>query len=107
MTEELIGLAAVVMIFGIPITAIVTGHFRKMAELKLQHGEKAESNVLESIRELKEQFTELRDTTTKYDMSFDAALQRIENRVNHLEGRVSRVEQQSDDAARLTQTGGL
>ena len=105
MDGDVTGFLAVLLLFGIPITAIVTSHFRKMAELKMQHGQRADENVLGAIRELKEQFNELRDTTTKYDMSFDAALQRIENRVNHLEGRVGRVEQQA--SPQITQSSGL
>jgi len=98
---------AILMVFGIPMTALVTYHMRKMAEIKARIGTSVDANVLGAIRELKEQFNELRDTTTKYDMSFDAALQRIENRVNHLEGRVGRVEQQSPNPAQISQSSGL
>ena len=104
---DTIGFLAVLMVFGIPFVAIITAHFRKMAELKLKQSQSADSNVLEAIRELKGQFDELRDTTTRYDLSFDAALQRIENRVNHLEGRMSRVEQQGAESARISQSAGL
>ena len=92
---EFIGLAAVLMMFGIPIVAIITGHQRKMAEMKFKGGG-AEGNVIKEIHELKQQFSELRDTTTRYDLSFDAALQRIESRVGHLESRVSNIEQTSN-----------
>ena len=107
MPEEIIGLAAILMVFGIPLTAIITGHFRKMAEIKMKQGANGDNNVMEAIKDLKDQFNELRDTTTKYDISFDAALQRIENRVNHLEGRVGRVEQQNAESAQIGQTAGL
>ena len=99
------GIIAVTLIFGIPVIAILTNHVRKMEEIRSQRGQSADANVVGEIRALKEQFNELRDTTTKYDMSFDAALQRIENRVNHLEGRVSRVEQQA--SGQVTQSSGL
>ena len=95
---------AIMMVFGIPITAIITSHMRKMAEIKSRRDPSGDAAAITEIRALKEQFQELRDTTTKYDMSFDAALQRIENRVNHLEGRVSRVEQDSASATQVSRT---
>ena len=98
---------AILMVFGIPITVILTSHIRKMEEIRSKGGKGGDESVARAIHELKEQFNELRDTTTKYDMSFDAALQRIENRVNHLEGRVARVEQQPANPAQISQTSGL
>jgi len=56
--EDIIGLASVVLIFGIPIIAILTGHQRKMAELMRQPVQGAfnpETQALrEEIRELKQ-----------------------------------------------------
>src|SRR5438094_807718 len=37
--------------------------------------------------DLRQELAALRDTSTQFDMSFDAALQRLEARVRHLEGR--------------------
>lgn len=90
---ELIGLAAVVLIFGVPIVAIITSHQQKLAEMRMKAGQQADAGLLSEIQDLKRQMTDLRDTTTKYDLSFDAALQRIESRVGGLEGRVSTLEQ--------------
>ena len=66
MEGEAVGMLAVLLLFGMPITAIITSHFRKMAEIKMRQGQSADSNVSEAIRDLKDQFNELRDTTTKY-----------------------------------------
>jgi hypothetical protein len=85
----LIPLTAIVCIFGIPVWS---HHQRKMLELRLKMGKNVDANVLAEIKSLREQMAEMRDTTTRYDMSFDAALQRIESRVGHLEGRMSAVE---------------
>ena len=41
---------------------------------------------------MRQQVTELRDITTKYDLSFDQAPQRIEARTAHLEERVTALE---------------
>src|SRR5437879_2435429 len=92
---ELTGLVAVTMIFGIPIVAVLTAHHRKLVEMKLQRGHNASDSVIGEIRQLREQMSELRDTTTKYDVSFDSALQRIESRVGGLEQRVTSIESES------------
>ena len=83
------------MTMGIPIVAIWTYHQRKMMEMKLRMGGEGRQVVSGELQEIKQQLAELRDTTTRYDLSFDAALQRIESRVGHLESRVSSVEQQN------------
>lgn len=97
---ELIGLVAVVCIFGWPIFKILTDHHRKIMEMKLQMGQQNPQSGSAELKALRQEMAELRDTTTRYDLSFDAALQRIESRVGHLEGRVSAVEQ-SGDASRV------
>ena len=85
----LIPLTAIICIFGIPVW---THHQRKMMEMKLKMSQSGDANVLAEMKNLRDQLAELRDTTTRYDMSFDAALQRIESRVGHLEGRVNSIE---------------
>ena len=48
----------------------------------------------------------LRDTTTRYDMSFDTALQRLENRMAYLEQQVNSSGAKGPEAARQeTQQG--
>jgi len=89
---EFIGLAAVICIFGGPVIAIILHHQRKMMEMRLQIRDQADQSVLTELRDLRNQMAELRDTTTKYDLSFDAALQRIESRVGRLEQRVTTLE---------------
>ena len=76
----------------LPIIAIITSHQRKMMEMKLRLGPQSQSAPSSELLELKRAIDELRDTTTRYDISFDAALQRIESRVGHLEGRVNSIE---------------
>jgi hypothetical protein len=90
----------------VPIVAIVTSHMRSMARLKLELRQRADQQVLDEIRRVRDDVASLRDTTTKYDLSFDTALQRIESRVSHLESRVGVVEasqeaQPVDAAVRL------
>jgi hypothetical protein len=73
----------------IPLSAIVlpiwTHHQRKMMEMKLKMKETGDGNLLQELQSLRAQLIDLRDTTTRYDMSFDAALQRLESRMAHME----------------------
>lgn len=71
----------------IPITAIVTAHQRKMAEIKARTASGLSSEVRAELSEIKTQLALLRDTTTKFDMTFDAALTRLEERVDRVELR--------------------
>ena len=81
---ELIAIIAILCVFGIPIIAILSEHKRKMAAMGMGQGA-ANANVLNELRELKSKVEELRDTTTRYDLSFDTALQRLESRMTHME----------------------
>ena len=94
---EFIGLVAVVCIFGVPIVAVLTNHMRQMAEIK---GRTAgvDSTLGQELQEIKRQISELRDTTTKYDISFDAALQRMESRMTNVEQRLVSVEREVNSA---------
>ncbi len=99
---EFIGLTAVVLIFGIPIVAILSGHHQKVLELKLKLKQGTSQDVANELKDLRQQIVDLRDTTTRYDLSFDAALQRLESRMGSIEQRVSSVENAS---AREVRTG--
>lgn len=90
---DLTGIVAVVMTFGIPLAAILTYHHRRVLEMKLKLRDAAGQDVRTEIADLRQQLSELRDTATRYDLSFDAALQRIESRVERIEQRVQSLEQ--------------
>jgi methylthioribose-1-phosphate isomerase len=102
--QELIGLVAVVMVFGIPITAIVTAHFRQLAQMKMNRSSEQDQALLHELQAVKQQIEQLRDTTTQYDMSFDTALQRLESRMSHIEQRVNAVEQRAASPNTETQS---
>jgi hypothetical protein len=74
----------------------------KLAELRLKGGAEGNEQLVAELQELKKQMADLRDTTTRYDMSFDAALQRLESRTANVEQRMSQVE----DGARTAQGQG-
>ncbi len=62
-----------------------------MAEMKGASGY-ANPQVGVELAELRKQVEALRDTTTKYDLSFDTALQRLESRMSHMEERQKALE---------------
>ena len=67
-------------------------HRQKLAELRMKGLAEADAATVTELRELKKELAELRDTSTRYDMSFDTALQRMEARLGGLEQRVRTVE---------------
>lgn len=65
MFEELIPLAAIAFVFGIPIVAILTAHQRKMAELIHGKGNQQHSQefayMQQQVQELRSEVATLRD----------------------------------------------
>lgn len=88
---EILALMIPITALLIPISVIWTKHRQRMEELRLG-GRGVAAGLVEEVRKLQEQVTELRDTTTRYDLSFDAALQRIEGRVTAVEQRMNAIE---------------
>jgi hypothetical protein len=69
-------------------------HQQRLEEMRVLRGQGGGTEVVTELRQLQQQLHELRDTTTRYDMSFDAALQRLESRVGHLEAQQRETEAQ-------------
>ena len=88
---ELIALVVVIGIFGTPVIAVLASHFRQMAEIK-SRSPQGNPTVIADLEEIKQQMAALRDTTTRYDMSFDTALQRLESRMSNMEERLTNAE---------------
>ena len=61
MFEDLVPILALLLVFGIPIIAILTAHQQKMA--KLIHGQRAQLDpaVIEEIRSLRMEVSQLQD----------------------------------------------
>ncbi len=68
-------------------------HRQKLAEMKFKSLDATDAKTAVTLKRLEEQIADLRDTTTKYDVSFDSALQRMESRLNHVEQRMSTSQQ--------------
>ena len=83
--EHLTGIIAVLCVFGIPLTAIWTTHRRKVLELQLQLRGQGDNGLRSELEALRQEVRSLRDTSMQYDLSFDTALQRMEQRVERME----------------------
>lgn len=75
---------------GTMITAIVFGAlntWKKVVTIQAEAQVKSATTAHDEVDALRRELSDLRDTATRYDLSFDAALQRMESRVGHLEQR--------------------
>lgn len=75
------------VLFGSPavITYIALRHRERMESIK--HRIDSGPALREELVALRREMTTLRETTTKFDMSFDAALDRVEARLDSLENQ--------------------
>jgi hypothetical protein len=101
MIGEFTGLISVILIFGIPFFAVWTSHQRKVLEMQLRLKGHDDPGLRTEIEALRQEVRALRDTSMQYDLSFDTALQRMENRVEGVERRVQAIQ-----PAELMQVGG-
>ena len=79
------GFALTGLILAIPFYAIWTYHKRKLEEIRAQKDVRVAEETGKAMDRLREEFRELRDTTTAYDVSLDNALQQLESRIENLE----------------------
>ena len=88
---------AILCIFGIPMSIpllnIWTKHQREMMQLKLRLQQHGQGNVGADMQALRQEIQALRETSMQYDLSFDAALQRLEQRVIRTEQAMQPVAQ--------------
>lgn len=69
---------------SIPLFNLWTKHQREMLQLRLQM-QQGNGNSNTEIEALRQEVQALRETSMQYDLSFDAALQRVEQRVARVE----------------------
>lgn len=87
----LLGIPAgtLVMLTPVFITRMILKHREKLHAMR--YPQEGAPGVIQEIQALRREVTALRETTTKFDMAFDAAIDRLEDRVGSLEqGRQSR-----------------
>jgi FtsZ-interacting cell division protein ZipA len=102
--EEIIPIIGILAVFGIPLSAIWTSHLRKMAEIKAQQSTDSSESVTREITALRQEVAHLRDTTTKFDMSFDAAITRLEDRMEKAETNINTVQESTGTYPTVTPT---
>ena len=103
---EFIGLVAVAGAFGIPIIAVWTSHLRKIAEIKASGVRSGDNSLRQEVEALRAEVASLRDTTTKFDLSFDSQLTQLETRVERGEARAARTYATAPDEALQTNSVG-
>lgn len=85
MEHSIVGLVAVVLIFGGPMFALWTRYQLERERIRQEKSDKA-------FEQIRLELAQVRETSTQYALSFEDALQRIERRLDSLEQRVSAVE---------------
>lgn len=89
MTPQQMALMIPILALMIPIIAIImttmTKFLKDMAEIRARTAAQPSSQVAEELSKMRREMAELRETSTKFDMSFDAALTRLEQRVDRIE----------------------
>jgi hypothetical protein len=84
------------------IVRMVLKHREKIEAMKYpKPGAPGSPAVMDAIAELRQEMAQLRDTTTKFDMSFDAALARVEDRLETLERERGTVTTRAVDSPRV------
>lgn len=86
------------MVLAIPFYAIWTYNRRKMEEIRARQRVDISAETRAALEALRQEIADLRDTTTKYDVSFDTALQRLEGRLAGVEQRLGQVEREVGSA---------
>jgi hypothetical protein len=89
---------AAILALSIPIVAILGGYWVKIVEIRSRQGNVLSEEVRNELREMKSQLAQLRETTTKFDLSFDAAITRLEDRVDQIERRQGVAARAGDEA---------
>lgn len=83
--EALMGIFGMAFTFGWIPMFIYFKHRYRIEELRTRAGGFSQESLAE-LRALRQEVERLRDTTTKFDVAFDNALTRLEERVDNVEG---------------------
>lgn len=87
MLHELIIAMSIAMGLGWPVwlTMVIVRHREKMRQLEFK--QQGSPGLVEEVQALRRELTQLRETTTHFDMSFDASLDRLERRMENADHR--------------------
>jgi hypothetical protein len=64
-------------------------HRIRLEEIRTQRNAGLNEETVQALREVQRELRDLRDTSTKFDLSFDAGISRLEERVMRLEQRAT------------------
>jgi len=78
----LAGIGTVVM-SPVLIVRLVLQHREKL--IAMRHRQEGAPGIVEEVAALRREVADLRDTTTKFDMTFDASIDKLEERVDRME----------------------
>lgn len=85
--EGIAGIIAAAGLFGWIPVMVWWKHRIRLEEIRTQRGAGVNEESISALRELQRELRDLRETSTKFDMSFDAGLDRLEERVGRMEGQ--------------------
>lgn len=85
--EGVAGIIAVMGLFGWIPVSVWWKHRIRLEEIRNQRGAGVTEETISVLREVQRELRDLRETTTKFDISFDAGLDRLEERVSRVEER--------------------
>ena len=83
--DAIVGVIAMALLSATITIGVVVTNIRRVVEGRAKATAQPDSAVVQELQDIKQQIADMRETTTKYDMSFDMALQRLEGRVVNLE----------------------
>lgn len=90
--EEIVALAAVIGVFGpvlfIPIIGMVLKHRKEMLQMEIEKYRLSNQEVAKQIEALRQEIAQLRDTSTQFDLSLQANLENLQERVRYLEQQI-------------------
>ena len=92
-----LGSIGTVVLSPVLILRIVLAHREKLIALK--NRQEGAPGLIEEVRALRGELAALRDTTTRCDMTFDAAIDRLESRMERMETERRAAGSATDDTA--------
>jgi len=92
-----LGSIGTVVLSPVLILRIVLAHREKLIALK--NRQEGAPGLVEEVRALRGELAALRDTTTRCDMTFDAAIDRLESRMERMEAERRAAGNVSEEAA--------
>ena len=89
--------SGMVLMTPVLIVRMILKHREKLTAMRYR--QEGAPGLIEEVSALRQELAQLRETTGKFDMSFDAALERLEERVVSLEAARRAASDHSDQAS--------